>query len=317
MPSEVPPTPGAAPLRYRDELFPTVTIAPDLAYGSAPDLQGRPVTLRLDLYQPAGDTARDRAAIVWVHGGGFVGGGKGDERPQVEAFARRGFVVVSIDYRLLSNGCSGSTLGTECTNAAAAAIADGKAAVRWLRSQAVDLGLDPGRITIAGFSAGAIVATGVGVLGEDPGASGNPGQPSDVAAFISVAGGLPDGQGVDASDAPGYLFSGSADDVVPHQWSVDTAEALQAAGVPAVLHTTPGGGHDLPDLGYLVQQSSAFLYRELDLGTPGTPATPVTTTTTIAPATTTPSRAPAPALPAAPGAAVGATPIGAAPAYTG
>lgn len=48
---------------------------------------------------------------------------------------------------------------------------------------------------------------------------------------ISVAGGLPSGQGADATDPPGYLFSGTADTTVPYQWSVDTANALDQAVV--------------------------------------------------------------------------------------
>ena len=67
----IPAPPGDAPLRYRDIVFSGFTLTSDLTYGSAPDLQGNPVDLKLDLYQPAGDTQTRRPAIVWIHGGGF------------------------------------------------------------------------------------------------------------------------------------------------------------------------------------------------------------------------------------------------------
>ena len=67
---------GQAPLRYRDQVFSAVSRTNDLTYGQAPDLQGNPVDLKLDLFQPAGDTVTKRPAYVWVHGGGFSHGDK-------------------------------------------------------------------------------------------------------------------------------------------------------------------------------------------------------------------------------------------------
>ena len=45
----VPRPEGPEPLRYRDQVFPTVNVSRDLTYGTAPDAQGNPVTLKLDL----------------------------------------------------------------------------------------------------------------------------------------------------------------------------------------------------------------------------------------------------------------------------
>src|SRR5690349_8666422 len=48
----LPAPPGNAPLRYRDQVFNNVDVTSGIPYGSAPDSNGNPVTLTLDLYQP-------------------------------------------------------------------------------------------------------------------------------------------------------------------------------------------------------------------------------------------------------------------------
>jgi acetyl esterase/lipase len=257
---------GAAPLRYRDEVFSTYGVTRDVQYGSAPGRNGVTEALKLDLYQPTGDTVAQRPVVIWVHGGGFSGGDKRDDEYLAAPYVKRGFVAASINYRLLSNGCSGSTLGAECSAAALAGINDAQAAVRWFRANAAAYRIDPTRIGIAGFSAGAVIATGVGLLSDQPGSSGNPGYSSAVGGWVSASGGLPDvAPLVQQTDAAGYLFSGTSDATVPYQWSVDTAHAIDAVGGIAVLNTKQGGGHDLPDLGLLATQSSNFFSVVLNL----------------------------------------------------
>ena len=91
----VPRPPGDSPLRYRDQVFNSVTVTKDLQYGSAPDANGNPVALKLDLYQPTGDTQTKRPAIVWVHGGSFCCGDKTSPEIVDEAntFAKLGYVT--------------------------------------------------------------------------------------------------------------------------------------------------------------------------------------------------------------------------------
>ncbi len=110
---------------------------PDIQYGSAPDLNThQPVALNLDLYQPTGDTAAARPAVVYAHSGGFSGGDKAGEANLFVPLVERGFVVASINYRLLTTGCTGANLTPQCTVGAQAGINDGQAAVRWLRANA-------------------------------------------------------------------------------------------------------------------------------------------------------------------------------------
>jgi acetyl esterase/lipase len=267
--TSVPPPTGTAPLRFRDELFGTVAKATNLVYGSAPDARGTPVALKLDLYQPVGDAARRRPAVIWVHGGGFRTGNKGNPR-MVEAatrFAKRGYVAASIDYRLLQGATCGSGAPPDCLVAAFAGQHDAQAAVRWLRANAARYRIDPSRIAIGGTSAGGVTADLVATRANDPGASGNPGPSSAVQAAVSISGGFPTTAFIGPGDAPLLLFHGTADRTVPFRWSVSNAAALDAAGVPSVLELLPGAGH-VPWAAYgdlFVTQSANFLYRELAL----------------------------------------------------
>jgi acetyl esterase/lipase len=265
------PSPTIAGTRFKDEVFVDYSVERDIAYGSAPGVDGAPVTLLLDLYQPVGDESTARPALVWVHGGGFKNGDKAEGVPTVMAplYAKLGYVVVSINYRLLAPAsCSGvNGVSPECYTAAIEGVHDGQAAVRWLRANADEYDIDVDRIAIAGESAGAIIATGVGVYADQPGSSGNPDQPSDVDAWVSVSGGVPGGLFVDASDAPGYLISGTADNVVPYSWSAETSAALTGVGVYNVLTTLDGAGH-VPFAEHgeqITQESIDFLYEQLEL----------------------------------------------------
>src|SRR3954451_18134745 len=125
---------GPAPLRYRDAVFSEFTKTADITYASAVDAGGNTVTLKLDTYVPNGDAVTKRPAIIWVHGGSFCCGAKTSPELVDEAttFARKGYVNVSIDYRLESPGCSGTM--SNCVAAIQEAAADAQTAVRFLRT---------------------------------------------------------------------------------------------------------------------------------------------------------------------------------------
>jgi dienelactone hydrolase len=276
----LPPPPGASPLRYRDQVFNSVSVTRDVQYGSAPDRAGNQVALKLDLYQPVGDTQTKRPVVIWVHGGSFCCGDKvaADMVDLSNTFAKLGYVSASINYRLLaSSACDGNSVTADCITAAFAAQHDAQAAVRWFRANAATYGVDPTRIGIGGSSAGAVTSVAVGVNSEDPGDSGNPGFSSKVGGFMSLSGGLPPAYEsyINRGDAPGLFFHGTADSVVPYQWAVGTATAMLKAGVGALLETLDGAGH-VPYNQYhdqIVSQSDYFFYDFLDLahaqGQPG------------------------------------------------
>jgi acetyl esterase/lipase len=266
----VPRPPGDGTLRYRDQVFSAVTTTNDITYGRAPLDNGTQVDLKLDLYQPAGDTAAKRPAVVWVHGGGFTTGDKSSGRGKATFFAQLGYVAVSINYRLLSpDGCGGNPNPTPlCQHAALEAQHDAQAAVRWLRANAATYKIDTDRIAMAGGSAGAVTSVLAATHSEDPGTSGTPGYPSDIRAAVSISGGIPTNELIDAGDSPTLFIHGTEDRVVPFEWAVANAAKMQELGVFTVLEPIEGAGHGLAgDYGQLInEQSDYFLWFAMDLG---------------------------------------------------
>jgi dipeptidyl aminopeptidase/acylaminoacyl peptidase len=260
--------PGPAPLRYRDAVFTNVTKISNVTYGSAVDQQGQTITLKLDVYSPTNDPVTSRPAIVWVHGGSFSSGDKSSAELVDEAntFAKKGYVNVSINYRLWPGGCSAGGPTANCVQAIIDAMHDAQAAVRFLRANAATYGVDSDRIAIGGTSAGAITALNVGYNPDDVGTSGNPGPSSAVKGAVSLSGAKILGR-AGPGDASSLLFHGTADPLVPYQWAVNTANEAHGAGLSAFLTTWEGEGH-VPYTQHRTQildETRNFLYFELDL----------------------------------------------------
>jgi acetyl esterase/lipase len=256
-----------AGVRYRDDIFSAVKTATDITYGSAVDQTAALVTLKLDMYTPKGDTATSRPAIVWVHGGGFSGGDKTSVEllDESDQFARKGYVNVSINYRLAPVGCVG-TITESCLVGIVQAMQDAQTAVRFLRSRAKKYGIDPTRIAIGGSSAGAITALNVGYNAADPGPGDHQGFSSAAEAVQSLSGAAI-GTTPGADGAPALLFHGTADPLVPYAWAQATVQSAKAAGLVAKLVTWPGDGH-VPYLAHRAQilaKTRDFFYLHLDL----------------------------------------------------
>lgn len=259
--------PGAAPMRYRDAVFTNVDVASNIVYGSAPNYLGTSTTLKLDMYTPRGDSAANRPAIVWVHGGGFGGGDKlmPEIVDETTVFAQKGYVNVAIDYRVTPQVCI-TPPNAACDVAMARVMHDAMAAVRFLRKNATLYGVDTNRIAIAGTSAGAITALNVAYNPTDVGASGNPGFSSTVGAAVSLSGSLQLGV-PDAGEAPSLLFHGTADPEVPFAWAQATQLAVLGAGVMGSMTSWQGAKH-IPYTAHrleILDQTTNFLYWELGL----------------------------------------------------
>ncbi|HEX2574705.1 MAG TPA: alpha/beta hydrolase [Aquihabitans sp.] len=258
--------PGAGVVRYRDALFGQVTKTADVAYGSARNQAGQLVTLRMDVYQPTGDTVAARPVIVLVHGGSFRTGSRTSPEivDQATTYARQGFVTASISYRLATDGCTGGS--SQCIQAIRDAKHDAQAAVRFLRSKAGSYRLDTTRIAIAGTSAGGITALEVAYGPEDVGASGTPGPSSVVRSAVALSG-AKILSSPSAGEAPALLFHGTSDVVVPYAWATGTVRDARAAGLVAELNAWQGAGH-VPYSGHrteILAQTTNFLWWTMDL----------------------------------------------------
>ncbi|KAF7350386.1 Carboxylic ester hydrolase [Mycena venus] len=114
--------------------------------------------LFLNVYYPSdaeGVPLEDLPVVVWIHGGGFVGGAASQYRgSDLIAQSNRGLVAVMIQYRL---GLFGFLPGTEVKKNGAlnAGLLDQDFALRWVREHISKFGGDPSKVTIWGESAGA------------------------------------------------------------------------------------------------------------------------------------------------------------------
>lgn len=253
--------------RYVDEVFSSVDVTSNIAYGEAPDELGQPETLLLDLYQPAGDTMTGRPVVVFVHGGSFTGGDKAGANNvnYVTQLAKRGVVTASINYRLREGGYPPE----EQFQVVLDAKHDAQAAVRWFRANAATYDIDPGRISIAGYSAGAATALFTGYTSNDPGDSGNPGYPSDVSAVIDVSGGmgaLADDV-IEAGEPPVLIVHSTNDATVPYSNAEEIIAAAQAVGIPYELHAVAAGHSKFGLLtDDIAEWSGVFLYNQVIAG---------------------------------------------------
>lgn len=136
------------------------------------------VNLSLDLYLPT-NAPRNRPAMILIHGGGFSTGSKDDSNIVAMAnyFTSRGWVCISINYRLISSyGTLSTAWGTYVMNLASLSPAekqqsyamypaarDAKAALRWLYANAANYGINTNFITALGGSAGSFLANMLGI----------------------------------------------------------------------------------------------------------------------------------------------------------
>lgn len=235
---------------------------------------------RLDIWTPGKPAAGERLpVVVFLYGGGWVAGARHEYAFAGSAFAGQGFVAIIPDYRLVPSVRF------------PAFVEDGALAVRWARDHAAEYGGDPGRITLAGHSAGAYNAAMLALdarflrdVGVDPRivrAAALLAGPYDFYPFT-------ESRGRDAlgawprpaetqpitfarADAPPLLLAaGTADTVVQPRNSQALAARLKALGAPVELKLYPGKGHvDLvtalskPFRGSVpvLADSAAFLHR--------------------------------------------------------
>jgi hypothetical protein len=219
--------------RYDQPVFSTADILLNVTYGANIDYQGNNQVLKMDIYQPGGDTLSARPLIIFAHGGSFIAGDKsnGDQVNLCMAFAKRGYVTATFNYRL---GIAMPIGASTATDAVYRAVQDMKAAIRFFRQDAATTNaykIDPNMIFIGGTSAGGFTALqtaymdtyaelpstiDTSVLGDLEGNTGNPGYSTDVNAVINLCGALGDASWIVPNDPPLCSMHGTADNVVPY-----------------------------------------------------------------------------------------------------
>lgn len=198
--------------RYVDQVFTEVEVTRGITYRSTTTSTGQPIDLKLDVYEPVGDVAAERPVIMWMFGGYWQVGDRNQLAAYADDSARRGYVAVTIDYRIRSQD------DFELLPAADDAYEDTIAAIEWLQAHAGDYGLDADAIVPAGYSAGAINALHALHTPVDTPAAG----------AVAIAGmnfrPLRDGRGGTIS------ISGTADTLVPHAISRDQCAQSRSLG---------------------------------------------------------------------------------------
>jgi len=112
--------------------------------------------LRMFWIQPSDlKPGQKRTAVVWIHGGGWMGGITETFLPHTRYFASRGAVGFCIDYRLVK--ADGSSTVADC-------LTDCKSAIRYIREHAAELGIDPDKIIVMGDSAGGHLCSCLGTV---------------------------------------------------------------------------------------------------------------------------------------------------------
>ncbi len=115
--------------------------------------------LTLNVWTSAKKENAGLPVMVWIYGGGFVTGGTSEPRQDGEHLARKGVVVVSMNYRLGVFGFFAlPALAQESASHAAGnyGLMDQTAALRWVRDNIGAFGGDPKNVTIFGESAGSM-----------------------------------------------------------------------------------------------------------------------------------------------------------------
>jgi acetyl esterase/lipase len=210
------------------------------------------VELRAYVFSPGGlGTGPPRAGIVLFHGGGWAQGEPAWAFGRARHFAEHGMVAVAAQYRL----------SDEKETTPLDAVDDARAAIRWVRSHAADLGVDTLRIAAFGWSAGAHLAACAAIFDRAPAgapASGAPNALLLVSPAVSVgedrwlrrllrSKAAPRDLSPDEHVRPGLpptvVVVGREDTVTPLPGVQRFADRMKAAGNRCEVHVFDGAGH--------------------------------------------------------------------------
>ena len=234
-------------------------VVPNITYLTANNYEAK-----LDVYSRR-DVTTPQPTLIWIHGGGWVGGTKESATFSLLPYMEMGWNVVNVEYRLAR------------VSLAPAAVEDCLCALRWIIRNAKQYGFDTSKLVVSGASAGGHLALTTAMTPSSAGLDRQcPGTEelkvaavvdwygiTDVADLldgqntrsyaVGWLGSLPDRMDiakrvspltyVRAGQAPVISIHGDADPVVPYNQSIRLREALTKVGVDVELVTIPGGKH--------------------------------------------------------------------------
>ncbi|MBC9226850.1 alpha/beta hydrolase fold domain-containing protein [Aeromicrobium sp. 636] len=227
-----------------------VTGRTDLAYGT-----GKNETF--DVWSPE-DQTKPLPAIVWVHGGAWIGGDKSQPAPYLRLLAQHGYVGIGINYSLAPDHHYPLPLRQ---------LGD---ALRYVQENADELGVDPDRIVLAGDSAGSQIAAQYAAVVTNPKYASEVGiesalEPAQLRGTLLHCGPYDPPMVMNAGGAGGWFvrtvgwaYLGTKDFTDPRVKQASIVDHATAAYPPTLL----SGGDDDP----LTEQGRAFAKRLKDLG---------------------------------------------------
>lgn len=183
----------------------------------------------MDIFVPTG-APTPRPAVLILHGGGWAVGDRSYNRDMARFIASMGYTAATADYRLWPDG-----------GVFPAPVQDTLAAVKFLRKNAADYGIDPDRIATCGESAGGHLALMVALakdhsIFED---DSYPGIRSDVQAAIDIYGPT---EMVPLYEQGGWVvkrlgagFVGCPPEECPEKWAAASPITYARADAPPVL----------------------------------------------------------------------------------
>jgi dipeptidyl aminopeptidase/acylaminoacyl peptidase len=228
------------PVRYLNPVFEKIEIQKDIEFGQVTNFDGKTEKLLLDVYSPEGDKASKRPVFLLMHGGGFRPGNDKAQSYIVKFstdFAKRGYVCVSINYRVRTNP-KADQKGTMSN-----ALEDAMAGLNWIRSNQKKLNIDTKKIIVGGGSAGGMLA--VNFCYKDNSAD----EKWDKTGIIALVDlwGSPDKSymfsTIDKNDPPTIIVHGTVDKLVAYDNSVQLVKQLEINKIKHELVTLEGGEH--------------------------------------------------------------------------
>lgn len=245
---------------------------------AASELGSDTLNLHLDVWVPPDATAtKPQPLIVWIHGGDFLAGSKEEVRDKALTYARAGYVVASVDYRLTPRNTLSAALRERAVLQAAEDVSN---AIRYLRQNAATYHIDTTRVATIGTSAGGALSLAVALDADTlPGiVSDYPGQTARSQASVSTGATVFDAYydsssalSFDATDAPVLLLHANpTDSFTGATWSgnvLPTQALINNSGNSCTVVAQPNLTHvvDLSLGGKYWDSVGPFLWTQLDL----------------------------------------------------